>query len=418
GALGGTRLQRAVSPRRTPRPRGDRRLRALQARHRAHAGAAPRAHPRHRQRGGRDLPADPRSPLADRRPRALWPGREIHPVLRRLRCAQERAAHRPRLRPHPRGPRRAVPARPGRAAPLRRPPPVSRPPRARARARAGIRRAVHRPDPRAGQGAALQCGRRVRLPLALRGLWHAGAGGDGLRRGGRHLRQLGAAGGRGRHRRARGPEQHGGDRPGYPGSAARPGPTPGVGRGRPRARRALLVGRGRQADDESVRTGRGVKVLMLSKACLVGAYQRKLEELARLDGVELTCLVPPYWLQDGTPIRLERAHTRGYRLAVAPIRFNGHFHIFHFTGLHRWLAASRPDVVHVDEEPYNLATALVLRLAQRRGARGLFFTWQNLLRRYPPPFSLWERYCFCAAEHALAGNREAVDVLRQKGYRG
>ncbi|HZR99356.1 MAG TPA: glycosyltransferase [Chloroflexota bacterium] len=157
---------------------------------------------------------------------------------------------------------------------------------------------------------------------------------------------------------------------------------------------------------------------MLSKACLVGAYQRKLEELARLDGVELTCLVPPYWLQDGTPIRLERAHTRGYRLAVAPIRFNGHFHIFHFTGLHRWLAASRPDVVHVDEEPYNLATALALRLAQRRGARGLFFTWQNLLRRYPPPFSLWERYCFCAAEHALAGNREAVDVLRQKGYRG
>ena len=157
---------------------------------------------------------------------------------------------------------------------------------------------------------------------------------------------------------------------------------------------------------------------MLSKACLVGAYQRKLEELARQDGIELTCLVPPYWLQDGTPIRLERAHTQGYRLAVAPVRFNGHFHVFHFAGLRRWLARTRPDIVHVDEEPYNLATGLALRLAARRGARRLFFTWQNLLRCYPPPFSLWERYSFRAAQHALAGNRDAVDVLRQKGFRG
>jgi glycosyltransferase involved in cell wall biosynthesis len=157
---------------------------------------------------------------------------------------------------------------------------------------------------------------------------------------------------------------------------------------------------------------------MLSKACVVGAYQRKLEELARFDDLELTCLVPPYWLQDGQPLRLERAHTRGYRLAVAPLRFNGHFHLFHFVGLDRWLAALRPDLVHVDEEPYNLATGLALRLAERHGARRLFFTWQNLRRQYPPPFSLWERYSLRAAQYALAGNREAVDVLRDKGYRG
>ena len=157
---------------------------------------------------------------------------------------------------------------------------------------------------------------------------------------------------------------------------------------------------------------------MLSKACVVGAYQRKLEELARCDDVELTCLVPPYWLQDGRSLRLERAHVKGYRLAVAPLRFNGHFHAFHFVGLQRWLVAMRPDIVHVDEEPYNLATGLALRLAERADARRVFFTWQNLLRHYPPPFSLWERYSFRAAQHAIAGNREAVHVLRHKGYRG
>ena len=38
-----------------------------------------------------------------------------------------------------------------------------------------------------------------------------------------------------------------------------------------------------------------MRVVMVSKAVVVGAYQRKLEELARLPGVELTALAPPLW---------------------------------------------------------------------------------------------------------------------------
>jgi len=157
---------------------------------------------------------------------------------------------------------------------------------------------------------------------------------------------------------------------------------------------------------------------MLSKALVVGAYQRKLEELARCGEIELTCVVPPSWRGAGGVERLERAHTAGYRLLVRPIRFNGQFHLFHWLGLDEVFAAVRPDIVHVDEEPYNLATALALRLAERHGARALFFTWQNLYRRYPPPFSWWEHAAYRRAAWALAGNCEAVAVLRRKGYRG
>jgi len=161
-----------------------------------------------------------------------------------------------------------------------------------------------------------------------------------------------------------------------------------------------------------------VKVVMVSKACVVGAYQRKLEELARQPDVELTCVVPPYWLQDGRRQPLERAHLRGYRLCVLPARFNGHFHLFHFAALGDLLRALRPDVVHVDEEPYNLATGLAMRQAAQCKARRLFFTWQNLMRPYPPPFGWWERYCLDTAQYAIAGSAEAGHVLRAKGYAG
>ena len=40
-----------------------------------------------------------------------------------------------------------------------------------------------------------------------------------------------------------------------------------------------------------------MRVLMISKACIAGAYQKKLEEIASR-GVDLTVIVPPYWRDD------------------------------------------------------------------------------------------------------------------------
>jgi glycosyltransferase involved in cell wall biosynthesis len=161
-----------------------------------------------------------------------------------------------------------------------------------------------------------------------------------------------------------------------------------------------------------------MRVLMISKACIAGAYQLKLEAIAAL-GVDLTVVVPPYWRDDaGRDAPLERVHTKGYRLVVEPMAFNGHFHYHVYPGLGRVFREVRPDLLHMDEEPYNLATLQGFWLAKRAGARPLFFTWQNLHRRYPPPFTWIEQYSYGNAGGAIAGNGEAVEVLRQKGYRG
>lgn len=160
-----------------------------------------------------------------------------------------------------------------------------------------------------------------------------------------------------------------------------------------------------------------MNVVMLSKACVVGAYQRKLEVIAAL-GVNLTVVVPPYW-QNGTSRQiLERKFERGYRLVVAPMRFNGHFHLHYYPSFGRIVAEAKPDIVHVDEEPWDLVTFLAARAATRAGARPLFFTWQNLQRNYPPPFSWMQRDVFARCGTAIAGNADAVDVLRAKGYAG
>jgi len=161
-----------------------------------------------------------------------------------------------------------------------------------------------------------------------------------------------------------------------------------------------------------------MRVLMISKACLMGIYQRKLEEIARFPDVELTVAVPPSWRDGSRLIRLERAHTTGYDLVVEPIAFNGSFHLHFYPRLARLLRTFAPDVVHVDEEPYNFATFHALRLARRSGARVLWFTWQNLNRRYPLPFRLIERYNLRHADYGVAGSQGAATVWREKGFAG
>ncbi|RIK50562.1 MAG: glycosyl transferase family 1 [Chloroflexi bacterium] len=158
-------------------------------------------------------------------------------------------------------------------------------------------------------------------------------------------------------------------------------------------------------------------VVMVSKALVAGAYQRKAEAIAA-SGVELTVLVPPVWRDRRGAQVASPDYTTGYTLRTLPIRFNGNFHLHYYPTLGHELARLRPDLLHMDEEPYNLATYLGLVAAQRLNIPALFFTWQNISRSYPPPFAWFEQANYRAAAYALAGNQEAADVLRRKGYGG
>lgn len=160
-----------------------------------------------------------------------------------------------------------------------------------------------------------------------------------------------------------------------------------------------------------------MRVLILSKALVVGIYQRKLEWIAQ-HGVDLLAITPPSWCDERGDVPLERAYTEGYRLETLPIRFNGSYHLHHYRGLGDVMRRFQPQIVHIDEEPYNVATWQALWQARRIGAKSLFFSWQNIERAYPPPFNWGERWVLNHVDYAIAGTESAAQVWRTKGYHG
>ena len=159
-----------------------------------------------------------------------------------------------------------------------------------------------------------------------------------------------------------------------------------------------------------------MRVLYISKALVVATYQRKMEEIAKFPDVELRAIVPPYWREGDYRQVLEPRYTTGYELIPAHMRFNGHYHMHYYPGLRRHLVEWQPDVVHVDEEPYNFATAHAIWQARRVGAKAIFFAWQNIYRVLPPPFYFIELYSLLRSHAAQAGTRQAQEVLRRKRY--
>ncbi|HEX6939828.1 MAG TPA: glycosyltransferase family 4 protein [Longimicrobiales bacterium] len=179
-----------------------------------------------------------------------------------------------------------------------------------------------------------------------------------------------------------------------------------------------------------------MRVAYVSKALTVAAYRDKLRALSA--HVEVRALVPARWdatereggerdpggapwsaaCEPGAPAGSAGRASVPARIDRLPVLFAGHNHFHVYRGARRWLEAMRPDLLHVDEEPYSAVTFQLVRLARRLGVPALFFAWQNLDKRLPPPFGAMRARVFRGVAGAIAGTEAAAAVLRRAGYAG
>lgn len=169
-----------------------------------------------------------------------------------------------------------------------------------------------------------------------------------------------------------------------------------------------------------------MRVLTISHSCVVGAYQDRMVELAKFPEIDLALLVPEVWNQFNKRIELEKKEDDSYKIiARQPFVFGFRSHVARnvvhvypgMKGLLEWFA---PDIIELWAEPYFAVTWRTISLARRinPNVKIIFFSAQNIYKKYPWPFGAFERYVLRNADFAFPCNEEARDVLLKKGFQG
>jgi glycosyltransferase involved in cell wall biosynthesis len=165
-----------------------------------------------------------------------------------------------------------------------------------------------------------------------------------------------------------------------------------------------------------------VKLVIVGHTYMVRANRGKLERMTELaPDVDITVVCPKSWLDALRPISAEESGTERIRVVSCPVTLSGRPSLcIYGRGLRNTVEDIRPDLVQVDHGPYSLAYSQVLRSMRRNRLRAktVLFSWQNCDYRLDPLRRRIEQSNLGSTDQLVAGNAEALQLLRRRGYHG
>ncbi len=169
-----------------------------------------------------------------------------------------------------------------------------------------------------------------------------------------------------------------------------------------------------------------LRVLLVSHTCQTRTHgQAKAERIAAAEDIQLHVVVPDRWRDDYDNWREPAAPLGGrFTFEASTVRWP---HVGPFKRYLHWypqlgsvLRRLRPHVIDIWEESWGLVSAHITRLRNRilPDTRIITETEQNIEKVLPFPFERFRRYTLQNADFAIARSKEAMNVLRAKGYAG
>ena len=164
-----------------------------------------------------------------------------------------------------------------------------------------------------------------------------------------------------------------------------------------------------------------MKLLIISHSCVTPINQQFYAELERQTNWQITIVTPSNWKTEYGQVLSPKpwSEYQGQLLGI-PVWLSGNIalHIYRSTFI-RLLKELEPDFIYVHQEPYAIATAQIYLANSLSINKPIaFFTWQNILIRYPVIFRQIEELVYRKSSIAFAGSGSAAEILRKKGYQG
>jgi glycosyltransferase involved in cell wall biosynthesis len=159
------------------------------------------------------------------------------------------------------------------------------------------------------------------------------------------------------------------------------------------------------------------RLLSIAHSYVVGLNRRLADEMARAGSGrwEVTAVAPRFLRGDLRQIPLEALPGEADRLEPVAVHLSRWPHVMLYGRGLRGMLRTGWDLVHCWEEPYVLAGFQVGCWASP--APVVYFTFQNIAKRYPPPFNWFERSAVQGSAGWIAAGRTVAEVLALRlGY--
>lgn len=157
------------------------------------------------------------------------------------------------------------------------------------------------------------------------------------------------------------------------------------------------------------------RLLSLGHSYVVAQNRRLADEMARAGAADwqVTAIAPRFFHGDLRPIALEPIAGEACACVPLTVRASRWPHVFVYQSELRSLLAGGWDLVHCWEEPYVRAAAQVAAWLPP-GVPLVVCTAQNLAKRYPPPFSFYERRVLRRAAGWVGFGETVIETLSRR----
>lgn len=159
-----------------------------------------------------------------------------------------------------------------------------------------------------------------------------------------------------------------------------------------------------------------IKILVVDHSFVVPVYRSVFDELNKYRKLMIKFIVPHMWRSDkfSLPCYIDKNIGDNFyvlsTLFANNTKLNVHTHFYP-----KFLYVMKdfnPDVLHINEEPWSFVALQFASL----GKKFLFYTKQNIMKHYPPPFNFNEKYVFYKSSCAASVGVTSKEILIKRGY--
>ena len=164
-----------------------------------------------------------------------------------------------------------------------------------------------------------------------------------------------------------------------------------------------------------------IQLLSVGHSYVVALNRSLMRELNKSDRIQVTVGAPRFFAGDLRPIQIE-SEPAGSELQVVdlPCTLTSSIHLFWYnqSELNRLVQSKPWDYGYVWEEPYIFAGFQLARALQKEKIPYSLFTNQNIFKKYPWPFSHFEKRTLQQCDSLWGCGPQVLETFRQKQHTG